>query len=284
MASLMLEGNRVSGMLCQCDSMAGSPHAVPADTADALIDTCVSAGVFEAGPGSSLWEWCCQWFQKMLTQEDLGIYLIGFTAQLLFSARLFLQWLISERTHRVQSPKIYWVLSIAGASLLTLYGWFRDDFAVILGQVITYYIYMWNLRAKKIWQPLPKVLRWILVLMPVIVLLFCLRDADRFFASLFHNPEVPVGLLIFGSLGQIVFTLRFIYQIIYSYRHGESILPVGFWVLSLLGASTIMAYGIVRSDPVLILGQSCGWIIYLRNIMIWFRQKKVERTIPVKTV
>ena len=46
----------------------------------------------------------------------------------LFSARLLLQWLISERTHKVQSPKIYWILSIAGAWLLTLYGWFREDF------------------------------------------------------------------------------------------------------------------------------------------------------------
>ncbi|MBO8432127.1 MAG: lipid-A-disaccharide synthase N-terminal domain-containing protein [Bacteroidetes bacterium] len=210
----------------------------------------------------------------MLSQENVGIYLIGFTAQLLFSARLLLQWLISEKTHKVQSPNIYWILSIAGAWLLTLYGWFREDFSIILGQIITYYIYMWNLRAKKIWQPLPRLLRWILVLTPVIALLFCLRDADRFFGSLFRNPDVSIGLLVFGSLGQVVFTLRFIYQIVYSYRHGESVLPVGFWLLSLVGATTIMAYGIVRSDPVLILGQSFGWVAYLRNIMIGFRQKK----------
>lgn len=254
-----------------------------ADTARRLSDPAwslsgtVTAADAAAGAGGSLWDWLCQWFQKMLEQENIGIYLIGLIAQLLFSARLLLQWLISERTHKVQSPKVYWILSIAGAWLLTLYGWFREDFSIILGQIITYYIYMWNLRAKKIWQPLPKVLRWVLALTPVIALLFCFRDADRFFGSLFRNPDIPAWLLVFGSLGQIVFTLRFVYQIIYSCRHGESVLPVGFWLLSLLGASTIMAYGIVRSDPVLILGQSFGWVAYLRNIMIWFRQQKKER-------
>ena len=254
-----------------CAALSDSVLAVADSAVDArvLVEAAGAMAGAAAGSGGSLWDWLCQWFQKMLEQENIGIYLIGLIAQLLFSARLLLQWLISERTHKVQSPKIYWILSIAGAWLLTLYGWFREDFSIILGQIITYYIYMWNLRAKKIWQPLPKVLRWILVLTPVIALLFCLRDADRFFGSLFRNPDVPLWLLVFGSLGQIVFTLRFIYQIIYSYRHGESVLPVGFWFLSLLGASTIMAYGIVRSDPVLILGQSFGWVAYLRNIMIW---------------
>lgn len=214
------------------------------------------------------------WIDKLFMQEDAYIYLIGFVAQLLFSARLLLQWLISEKNRQVKSPGIYWILSIIGAALLSLYGWFRQDFSIILGQLITYYIYMWNLYEKRIWQPLPVVLRWIVVLIPVGVGVLVLREADVFFHSFFRNPDVPTGLLVFGSLGQVVFTLRFIYQIIYSYRRGESILPVGFWWLSLLGASTIMAYGLYRNDPVLILGQSCGWIIYLRNIMLWHRQKK----------
>ncbi|MCM1041878.1 MAG: lipid-A-disaccharide synthase N-terminal domain-containing protein [Bacteroides sp.] len=218
----------------------------------------------------------------MFTQENWGIYLIGFTAQILFSLRLLIQWLLSERKKSVQSPGIYWILSIAGAFMLTLYGWFREDFAIILGQFITYYIYMWNMHRKKIWTPIPVSVRWILILMPVVALGFVLRDAGTFFQSFFHNPEVGAGLLLFGSAGQIIFTLRFVYQIIYSYRRGESMLPVGFWILSLAGASTIMAYGFFRSDPVIILGQSCGWIIYLRNIMIWCRQNRAATLKPSK--
>jgi lipid-A-disaccharide synthase-like uncharacterized protein len=45
-------------------------------------------------------------------------------------------------------------------------------------------------------------------------------------------------------------------------------LPVGFWVISLLGSATIIAYGIFRLDPVLIIGQLFGFVVYVRNIMI----------------
>ncbi|MCM1555749.1 MAG: lipid-A-disaccharide synthase N-terminal domain-containing protein [Bacteroides sp.] len=218
----------------------------------------------------------------MFTQENWGIYLIGFAAQILFSLRLLIQWLLSERKKSVQSPDIYWILSIAGAFLLTLYGWFREDFSIILGQFITYYIYMWNMHRKKIWTPIPAFVRWILILTPLVAMGFVLRDAGTFFQSFFRNPEVGTGLLLFGSAGQIIFTLRFVYQIVYSYRRGESMLPVGFWILSFAGASTIMAYGFFRSDPVIILGQSFGWVAYLRNIMLWNRQNRAASLKPSK--
>lgn len=77
------------------------------------------------------------------------IYIIGFLAQLLFSARLLLQWIMSERAKKVVSPSIFWKLSLIGAWLLFIYGWLRDDFAIILGQLISYYIYIWNLDKKR---------------------------------------------------------------------------------------------------------------------------------------
>lgn len=218
------------------------------------------------------------WLHKMFTQENWGIYLIGFAAQLLFSLRLLVQWLLSEKKKSVQSPNIYWILSIAGAFLLTIYGWFREDFSIILGQFITYYIYMWNMKQKRIWQPIPVFVRWIFILTPIVAMGFVLRDAGTFFQSFFRNPNVGPGLLLFGSAGQIIFTLRFVYQIVYSYRRSESILPVGFWILSFVGASSIMAYGFFRSDPVIILGQSFGWVAYLRNIMIWHTHNKKIKT------
>ena len=77
------------------------------------------------------------------------IYVIGFLAQVFFSARILLQWILSERAKRVISPTIFWQLSILGSYLLFLYGWMRHDFAIILGQLISYYIYIWNLEMKK---------------------------------------------------------------------------------------------------------------------------------------
>ena len=196
------------------------------------------------------------------------IYVIGFLAQVFFSARILLQWFLSERAKKVISPAIFWQLSIVGAYLLFVYGWLRDDFAIILGQIISYYIYIWNLDKKHQWKKLPVIIRTLLLLTPVVAILYMLKDAGIFVDQFFRNEKIPLWLLVYGSMGQIIFTLRFVYQWIYSKRKDESLLPIGFWVISLLGALIIVSYAIYRRDPVLILGQSTGLIAYSRNIYL----------------
>ena len=196
------------------------------------------------------------------------IYVIGFLAQVFFSARILLQWILSERAKKVISPAIFWQLSIVGSYLLFVYGWLRDDFAIILGQIISYYIYIWNLDKKHQWKKLPFIIRTLLLLTPVAAILYMLKDASAFVDQFFRNEKIPFWLLIYGSMGQIIFTLRFVYQWIYSKRKDESLLPIGFWVISLLGALIIVSYAIYRRDPVLILGQSTGLIAYSRNIYL----------------
>ena len=196
------------------------------------------------------------------------IYVIGFLAQVFFSARILLQWILSERAKKVISPAIFWQLSIVGSYLLFVYGWLRDDFAIILGQIISYYIYIWKLDKKHQWKKLPFIIRTLLLLTPVAAILYMLKDASAFVDQFFRNEKIPLWLLIYGSMGQIIFTLRFVYQWIYSKRKDESLLPIGFWVISLLGALIIVSYAIYRRDPVLILGQSTGLIAYSRNIYL----------------
>lgn len=196
------------------------------------------------------------------------IYVIGFLAQVFFSARILLQWILSERAKKVISPAIFWQLSIVGAYLLFVYGWLRDDFAIILGQVISYYIYIWNLDKKHQWKKLPMIIRALLLLTPVVAILYMLKDAGIFVDQFFRNEKIPLWLLVYGSMGQIIFTLRFVYQWIYSKRKDESLLPIGFWVISLFGSLIIVSYAIYRCDPVLILGQSTGLIAYSRNIYL----------------
>ena len=196
------------------------------------------------------------------------IYVIGFLAQVFFSARILLQWILSERAKKVISPAIFWQLSIVGSYLLFVYGWLRDDFAIILGQIISYYIYIWNLDKKHQWKKLPFIIRTLLLLTPVAAILYMLKDASAFVDQFFRNEKIPLWLLIYGSMGQIIFTLRFVYQWIYSKRKDESLLPIGFWVISLLGSLIIVSYAIYRRDPVLILGQSTGLIAYSRNIYL----------------
>lgn len=201
------------------------------------------------------------------------VFGIGFLAQALFSARLVIQWLLSEKARKVVSPTSYWQISILASYLLFVYGWLRDDFAIILGQYISYYIYIWNLNTKNHWKELPAFIRLVLLLTPVLVIIYLLLTWDINGPRLFRNANIPLGLLIFGSMGQIIFTFRFIYQWFYSRHKGESVFPVTFWVLSLLGSAIIVSYGIYRSDPVLILGQSVGFIAYIRNLFILRKNK-----------
>ena len=199
---------------------------------------------------------------------------IGFLAQLFFSARILVQWVLSERAKQVVSPSIFWILSLAGSFLLCLYGWLRDDFSIILGQFITYYIYLWNLKENGIWKKIPGIVKGIFLLTPMVVTVFMSLNLTQFIDNFFRNEQIPLWLLIFGSIGQVIFTLRFVYQWIYSYHHKESVLPTGFWIISLIGASIIVIYGILRLDIVLILGQSFGLIAYIRNLYIEYHYSK----------
>ena len=194
-------------------------------------------------------------------------YAIGFLAQGFFSARTIVQWLLSEKRREVVSPTLFWALSLAGSFLMFTYGWLRDDFAILLGQVISYYIYIWNLRIKGVWQRVPLILRGGLTLLPLVGITALATHTD-FTALFLQNSSIPLWLVIFGSAGQVIFTLRFIYQWYYSRRQGESQLPRGFWWISLFGSAVIVSYGLLRLDPVLILGQSVGFIAYIRNLMI----------------
>lgn len=204
------------------------------------------------------------------------IYAIGFTAQLLFSARLLHQWIVTERAKKVVSPPAFWILSIVGSFLLFIYGVLRDDFAIILGQYILYYIYLWNLNMQGLWKKISTLLKVFLLLTPIVVTVIMLRDLSVFTSVFFQNKNIPLWLLIFGSAGQVIFALRFIYQFVYSASHRESTLPAGFWIISLIGSFTIISYAIFRLDPVLLLGQSFGFVVYIRNLIIGNQNKKLE--------
>lgn len=76
-----------------------------------------------------------------------------------------------------------------------------------------------------------------------------------------------------GFLGQFMFFMRFLVQWIVSEKRKESVVPISFWYFSLLGGIILLSYAIYRKDPVFILGQSCGAVIYLRNLMLIYRKK-----------
>lgn len=209
--------------------------------------------------------------------ESIFTYMIGLLAQGFFSARILVQWIMSERAKKVVNPALFWVFSVAGSYLLFIYGWIRDDFAIMLGQVISYYIYIWNLKQKGILRRLHIIGKIALIGTPLLAFWSIATNWSSFIEQCFHNEDIPLYLLIYGSLGQVIFTLRFVYQFFYSKHKKESMLPAGFWIISLTGSAIIVSYGIFRLDPVIILGQSFGFVSYIRNLIISYRSNKTEK-------
>ena len=63
--------------------------------------------------------------------SPLWVYLLGLAGMGIYGSRILIQWYMSEKSHRVESPGIYWVLSSVGAVVLYLYGWLRKYFSII---------------------------------------------------------------------------------------------------------------------------------------------------------
>ncbi len=79
--------------------------------------------------------------------------------------------------------------------------------------------------------------------------------------------------LILGLVGQGLFSARFVIQWLASERAHRSVVPTLFWVFSILGSTVLLAYAVHRRDPVFILGQSLGLLIYGRNLYLIWREK-----------
>jgi lipid-A-disaccharide synthase-like uncharacterized protein len=87
--------------------------------------------------------------------------------------------------------------------------------------------------------------------------------------------------LSIGFLGQAMFSMRFLIQWLSSERQRRSVVPVHFWYFSLAGGLILLIYAIHRRDPVFILGQAGGILIYVRNL---YFIKRSPRTLPTGEV
>ncbi len=91
-----------------------------------------------------------------------------------------------------------------------------------------------------------------------------------------HNT--PTSELIWISVGlvaQLMFSMRFIVQWLATEKARASIIPETFWYFSFGGGLLLLAYAIYRLDPVFMLGQATGLVIYSRNIYFIWLSKRV---------
>ena len=196
----------------------------------------------------------------------------------IYGLRLLIQWYMSEKSKRVESPGIYWVLSSIGAVVLYLYGWLRKDFFFFFWESVGYYIYMWNISILGLYKRVPRFVVILQAIFPLVILALIVRDLPTFSETFLHNEYVPMRLLLFGVLGQAVYELRSVYQLVYSYRRRASILPTGHWVMAVVGSVMIIIYGLIRHDWVLAIGQF-SIVFSIRNLMISIASaKRISKT------
>jgi 4-amino-4-deoxy-L-arabinose transferase-like glycosyltransferase/lipid-A-disaccharide synthase-like uncharacterized protein len=103
-----------------------------------------------------------------------------------------------------------------------------------------------------------------------------------------HSPAPPDWLnvknlwLAFGFSAQAMFFCRFLLQWIVSERKKKSVVPVGFWWFSLVGGVMLFSYAVHRKDPVFIIGQGTGVLIYLRNLYFIYSKRPSQQSLGCK--
>ena len=86
-----------------------------------------------------------------------------------------------------------------------------------------------------------------------------------------NTSSTEIIWLAVGFGAQMMFSMRFLIQWIASEKARASIVPETFWYFSFVGRAMLLVYAIYRVDPVFIMGQATGLLIYSRNI--YFIQK-----------
>ena len=82
--------------------------------------------------------------------------------------------------------------------------------------------------------------------------------------------------LAIGFLGQALFSGRFIVQWLVSEKKRESVVPVAFWWFSISGGIVLLIYAIYQQDPVFIVGQAFGLLVYIRNLMLIRTKRRAD--------
>lgn len=95
--------------------------------------------------------------------------------------------------------------------------------------------------------------------------------ADWFVKVFVEQFDVWIAI---GFFAQAMFSARFLVQWIASERAGRSVVPVAFWFFSIAGGAILFVYALSRQDPVFIAGQGAGLIIYTRNLILIFRERR----------
>lgn len=209
-----------------------------------------------------------------MNSATFWIAALGLLGQALFSARLLVQWISSEKAKKVLSPLLFWQISLIASMIFLLYGALRLDPVIILGQLIGFFIYIRNIYLKKAWSKLPVLIRIVIVCWPIFAVAWLAFGSTYSLGYILANNSISASLLTFGFIGQLIFTFRFVVQWLISEKRKTSVLPFEFWLVSLVGGAMMLSYAIYRMDIALFIGNIFGVVVYARNLFILKNEKK----------
>ena len=208
--------------------------------------------------------------------QKYWVFGLGFFAQFFFGVRLIAQWIQSEKEGKVVSPVSFWQLSLAAALIFLVYGILRNDFVIIIGQLLSHFVYIRNLQLKNAWSQMHMSFRIFAYVSPFLAIGWIVFGSVHNWSDIMAESDFTRPLVLLGATGQIILSVRFIYQWYHSEKAKSSILPFGFWVISAVGSLLVVLYALFRKDvdynwspdPVLIFAQGLGLFIYIRNMLI----------------
>ncbi|MCA8917092.1 MAG: lipid-A-disaccharide synthase N-terminal domain-containing protein [Planctomycetes bacterium] len=198
---------------------------------------------------------------------------IGIAGQVLFTARIVVQWYASEKARQSVVPKSFWWLSVAGTLLLLAYAWFTRDPVFLIGPTLNLFLYVRNLMIASEWKRFGS----LAILGPLALVMLISGGIATYLTAEEKNiitvDASPFWLAI-GFTGTALWTLRFPVQWIISERMGKSVLPPSFWWMSIFGAGLLTAYAAYKPDAVFVLAYALNPIPAFRNLMLLYRKPK----------
>lgn len=185
---------------------------------------------------------------------------IGLIGNALFSARVLIQWIVSEKHKKSLAPPTFWWTSLAATVVMVMYSLQRAEFAFLLGYSINIVPYVRNLvliyTPRRGWR----ILSYVVSVAVFVVSLAVFRQLGA--------PIVHTRWVYFGIVGVLVWNTRFLAQWAHAEAKRESALPLWFWLWSLTGQLLCLVYSLILHDLVFILGFLFNGIPIVRNIML----------------
>jgi len=197
------------------------------------------------------------------------VTIFGLAGNLLFTGRVLVQWITSERRRESVVPVSFWWMSLFAAVILMAYALMRynardiydPDLPMFLGLSVTLVPYIRNLRIH--YRPERPPRRGMQILLPAAALIFVVIYG--LIQNLEHQHK---WLFALGLAGNAIYCSRFIIAWVQSEQQRRAVLPLSFWYLSMIGSLLLLAYSLMRADLVFILGFLFNSFPFLRNIIL----------------